>query len=403
MFKLADVSMQIVYPPNNGGKQAIYQRLMKISEKNEVAIFMINSEDEKISSDIDNIKSNINYYKIYSAVNPPKKKCGKIKLVIQLIKWLYSMKPRMASKIISKKIRNNITKNIISFGASVVFLETPFIAEAIDFNLLKKNKIKIILVMHNIETEFFKAANNWPKFLQSIEEKRIEKYENKIMNLCDYVFCLSPKDACYAKSIVNANKVKYTPVYLTCPKKQWQIQNKNKYIIFCGSLAFKPNLQGIEWFLENVFKEYIKIYPNVILKITGKVSEVIKQKLSLYKNVEFTGYLSSNNLENMIIYSSFSVVPIIDGGGVKMKLLESLSYGVPTITTEHGYNGVGFNEKNIEKMPFLVSRNKKDFLKYMIMLTEKQDLKNTISKNAREFFKKEYSSDENVNNWISFI
>lgn len=39
------------------------------------------------------------------------------------------------------------------------------------------------------------------------------------MNLCDYIFCLSPKDACYAKSIVNANKVKYTPVYLTCPKK----------------------------------------------------------------------------------------------------------------------------------------------------------------------------------------
>lgn len=47
MFKLADVSMQILYPPNNGGKQAIYQRLIKISEKNEVAIFMINSEDEK--------------------------------------------------------------------------------------------------------------------------------------------------------------------------------------------------------------------------------------------------------------------------------------------------------------------------------------------------------------------
>lgn len=403
MYKLADVSMQILFPANNGGKQAIYQRLLKLAENNKIAVFMINSEDEKIVSNIDEIKTNIGFYKIYPAINPPKRKSGKIELLVQLIKWVYSMKPRMACKIISKNVKRDITRNIISFGANIVFLETPFVAELLDFDLLKKNRIKTILVMHNIETEFFKAANHWPKILQYIEEKRIQKYENKIMKLCDYIYCLSPKDTYYAEKIVKADKVKYTPVYLEMPKKQWNLQNKSNYIIFCGSLAFKPNFQGVKWFLDEVFKEYIKVYPNMKLKITGKISTTIRKNFNDYSNIEFTGYLSNNDLENLIINSSFAVVPIINGGGVKMKLLEAISYAVPTITTEHGYDGVMFNKDSIEKSPFLVAKNKKDFLQYMIMLTEEKFFKNAISKNAKEFFEKEYSSKNNLDKWMSFM
>ena len=403
MYRLVDVSMQILFPANNGGKQAIYQRIMKLSKKNKMAVFMINSEDEKVVSNIDDITSNIEFYKIYPAVNPPKKKLGKIRLFIQLIKWFYSMKPRMAAKIISKEIKKDITKNIVSFDSDVVFLETPFVAELLDFNILRKNKIKIVLVMHNIEKDFFKAANNWPKLLRGIEEKRIQKYENKIMNLCDYIYCLSPKDAYYAKNIVEEEKIKYTPVYLETPKKQWNLNCNSKYVVFCGSLSFKPNLQGIEWFLENVFKEYIKKYPDIILKITGKVNEVVRMRLKKYSNIEFTGYLSNDDLENIIINSFFGVVPIINGGGVKMKLLESISYGVPTITTKHGYEGIMFNEKDLERKPFLVANNKEEFLQYMVLLTEKLTLKEKISKNARSFFKKVYSSEGNINNWMSFV
>ena len=65
--------------------------------------------------------------------------------------------------------------------------------------------------------------------------------------------------------------------------------------------------------------------------------------------------------KTVMLNSLFAVVPIMGGSGVKVKLLESMAYGIPTITTLHGYQGVEFSERT--EPPFLVAEDENDFLR----------------------------------------
>lgn len=389
---------QYVYPPKDGGKRGIYYRLKYLSRKLNLHLFFVNTGDAVVGdADFSWAKNTI----VIPQLVKPSFKCNKFELLLQLLLWLESGVPRQSYILLSKKIKQNINNYIIENNISVILMETPFVYTMLDLKFIKEHNVRLVSVFHNVENIYFQEISTWPKKIATLEKRRIEKIERCVLDDSDLSICISPYDKEWYENNLNAREIKYLPSVLPKADKMWK-NSETGYIVFFSQLSFPPNYLGLMWFLENVFAKYCDIFPGIKLKITGKISNEKRYSIEKFKNVEMTGFLNDGDFDLLLQNTLFSIAPINQGSGVKIKLLEALSYGIPTIATRHCYDGIRFKTKSGDE-PFVVADNADEFLQHMIEFTRSRIRREKISNNAYDFYEKEYSSEENINNWMKNI
>lgn len=114
---------------------------------------------------------------------------------------------------------------------------------------------------------------------------------------------------------------------------------KRKGLLFVGGFAHHPNKDAVMWFVEEIWplirrNMEIPFYivgskaPEEILALDGREGIVVK------------GFVSDQELEALYGACQVVVVPLRFGAGVKGKVIESLYYGMPTVTTSIGAEGI---------------------------------------------------------------
>ena len=95
------------------------------------------------------------------------------------------------------------------------------------------------------------------------------------------------------------------------------------------------NLASIQYFIDHIFPEIIRVHPDVLLRIGGSICK----KLTIqHKNIILQGYIN----DQASFYGSGDIVinPELSGTGYKVKAMEALSYGMPFVATTAGAAGV---------------------------------------------------------------
>jgi glycosyltransferase involved in cell wall biosynthesis len=116
-----------------------------------------------------------------------------------------------------------------------------------------------------------------------------------------------------------------------------------KRILFVGSLDYFPNVEGLKWFCSCIWPEFIKTYPDSTLTIVGKMQKDpndIDDILGKPKNTDI--FINVPDLSPYYKDSCLSIVPLLNGSGTRLKILESASYGRPVISTAKGMEGLDF-------------------------------------------------------------
>ena len=107
-------------------------------------------------------------------------------------------------------------------------------------------------------------------------------------------------------------------------------------MIITGSLWYGPNYDGIKWFLDEVFP---KINKDISLIIAGgSPNDELKSRV---QNNQGRIMLidSPKDMDAYFRKASLSVAPVFDGAGMKVKVAEALSYGLPVVGTSHAFTG----------------------------------------------------------------
>ena len=118
--------------------------------------------------------------------------------------------------------------------------------------------------------------------------------------------------------------------------------DKTKDIYFIGS-THTPNIEAINYFLEHVWVNVIKLDSNIKFHIIGSCGYSIEKS---YENVEIRGFMSDNELNNFLNSVRINIVPLLSGGGMKGKVLQSFNHGVPVISSDIGIQGMNVNDKS---------------------------------------------------------
>lgn len=397
MAHVLAVAMQYIYPPTDGGKGGIYYRWEKLSRESSLHIAIVNSANAELRNEGFAWSDSC---LVFPQVIKPSQECSKIELIRQMFHWLISGEPRQYLVCRSSVVRNKMMEIIKKENITTILLESPFVAGMIDLQEIKKMGIRIVTVFHNVEHIYFQDTNRWPKYLAEMEYHRICKFEKMMLRLSDEVICISPSDARCYQSMLPSASIDYCPTVMPVKKKKWKSDKAREYLVFCSQLSFVPNYEGLLWFLKNVWAFYHEKFPKVKLKITGNVKSEIQSKIRSYSGVELTGFLSDDALDELMSHTLFSVIPVLRGSGVKIKLLDSLSMGIPTIATTHCYEGVEYDCPQ-EEAPFLVADDSNSFLQYMETITVNKDRRDRLGENGFAYFDRVYASDENVRLWLS--
>jgi glycosyltransferase involved in cell wall biosynthesis len=104
-------------------------------------------------------------------------------------------------------------------------------------------------------------------------------------------------------------------------------------LAFVGALSHPPNVVGLEHFIQHIFPLVLQRQPNAELHVAGRSPP---KRLSRYagSNVRFVGYV--DDLGAFLGEASAVVVPLVSGGGIKVKTLEALGLRAPVVSTSIG-------------------------------------------------------------------
>lgn len=162
--------------------------------------------------------------------------------------------------------------------------------------------------------------------------------------------------------------------------------SKRRYgeLVFVGGFKHHPNVDAMQYFCRDVLPLIAREKPEVQLKIIG--SNPPAEILTLAsKHVEVVGYVpeTAPYLETAYI----SVAPLRYGGGMKGKVGEAMSHGLPVVTTSFGAEGFGLEPSR----DFLLGDTPGDFAAQVITLLDDPDLYNRVARSGYEFIQKHYS------------
>ena len=265
--------------------------------------------------------------------------------------------------------------------------------------LLRKDT-PIIYDAHNVKSDLTKYISNDPKisFLEKIFALIYTPLQERIAVKCaDHIISVSHEDKMrfIEKYSINEKKVTVIPsgvniIDLTRLKDKDEIRNElgidgNKLvIIFHGSYFYFPNKEAIDLIKNYIAPEVIKINKDVLFVIAGFDVPVFERD-----NIKSIGFVE--DIYSLLHAADIAIVPILGGGGTRLKILDYMGVGLPIVTTKKGIEGI--NAKNGEHALIVDDVNEEfiDAIKYLI---DNEQERERIGANARRLAEEEYDWDK---------
>lgn len=244
-------------------------------------------------------------------------------------------------------------------------------------DLIKKNKNKNTKTIITIEDFISINGYEWNNGNYNLGWSLNE--EIKKINLFDKAICISNDEMSFFEKLCKKVEFEHIPHFLD---PNFNNDRKKKYdITFIGS--DNPfNKRGIIWFFNEIMPF---LDDNLNIQIIGEVNKYLSYYKEKYKNITFLNHV--DKLDNIYKDSKITICPLLGGTGLKIKVVESLSYGVPVVTTKYGVIGFPDNAKGC-----IITNDPLEFAQGINYLLNDDLIYNYYVKEAEKYFLENFST-----------
>jgi glycosyltransferase involved in cell wall biosynthesis len=148
-------------------------------------------------------------------------------------------------------------------------------------------------------------------------------------------------------------------------------------VTFLGGMHWPPNAEGVSWFAQQVWPRVARAVPAAVLTLIGKGAPKRLRRQSLGTRIEVTGYLS--DLERYLSETAAFIVPLRSGAGMRVKILDAWSWGLPVVSTTVGAEGIS----TIDGENLLIADDEETFADSLIRVMQESNLARRLSENGR--------------------
>ncbi len=215
--------------------------------------------------------------------------------------------------------------------------------------------------------------------------------EMKLLNLADAVVAIQAEEREAVRKHLPSKRVILAPMAVS-PAAAPQA-GPNGTLLFVGSDTV-PNLDGIGWFLAEVWPRLLGLHPNAQLRIAGSCCGSLH---GLPPNVTLLGRI--DDLAATYRQAGVVISPLRSGSGLKIKLVEALGHGKACVVTATTLQGV----RDLVGRAVMQADDASDFLEAIASLLHDYEARSRLAERALTVARRHFSPAACYRDLLTFI
>jgi glycosyltransferase involved in cell wall biosynthesis len=294
---------------------------------------------------------------------------------------LFSSRPQYVWTFPVERMRKRLERLVQTLDLDVVHFEHLYLVEL----LPALGDLPAVLGEQNVEFEVIRklggiANNPVHKVRDYLAYNKMRSFETHWVPQFPVCLAVSEQDANLLKPISGETELHLVPNGVDsrafAPPKN-EFKRCPNSVLFFGTLNYGPNRDGIIYFCENIWPAVHATRPDTTLEIIGINPTPDILALSKLPGVVVTGFVP--DIRPKLWTAAISVVPLQWGGGTRLKILEALAAGCPTISTSLGAEGLDLREQQ----EIVIADTPHEFAQGVIDLLAHPDKRATLSAAGR--------------------
>lgn len=372
-MRILFLSAWFPYPPNNGSKLRIYNLLGGLAQYHEITLISLSDEPQgepapelkKLCQQIHVIQSR--------PYNPSS---------IRALSGLFSPKPRVLVAQYDSSVSDLIRDEIGKGHYDLVVASQWYMAAYLD------NLPGVPAVFEEAEIGIFEdkaaqASSSLKQLRHKLTNYKMQRYFRHL--LARFGACTVASEA--ERNLLQRMAPEYSGIEVipNCVRvadyAEIQVAPEPNTLIFTGSFRYFANYEAMLWFLQEVYPLVKAQIPAVRLAITG---DHAGKPLPQADGVVLKGFV--DDIRPFIAASWLSVVPILAGGGTRLKILEAMALRTPVIATSKGAEGLAAKDG----VHLLIADTPQAFAEATIRLLNDPQLRRKLADQGYELVRTKY-------------
>jgi polysaccharide biosynthesis protein PslH len=212
---------------------------------------------------------------------------------------------------------------------------------------------------------------------------RVWRHQARLVRSFDRVFVCSERDR---RRFRNPN-VCVVPNGIDIPPSPPTRHTDGRTMMFCGLLSYRPNVDGIQFFVKSVFPLVQRAIRDARLLIVGRAPT--PDIRALHDGTAITVAADVPSVSDYYAAATIAVAPIRFGGGTRIKILEAWAHGVPVVSTAVGCEGLDA----VDGTHLMIADRARDLAEQCVSLLRSSQLRERLSTAARDLVSERYQWD----------
>ncbi|QKJ31914.1 glycosyltransferase family 4 protein [Mucilaginibacter mali] len=282
-----------------------------------------------------------------------------------------------------------LVREVRNTAYDIIQFEGLFVAPYLE-SVRKNTKAKLVYRAHNIEHQVWhrlamQKQDPIKRFFLNMISNRIKKYELEILNSFDAIAVFTGQDKKTMEDYGAKQYIEVIPVGIDMDKYRPEPQ-KTEFpsLFFLGSLSWMPNREGIEWFLENFHNHLVNGELRTRFYVAGNDIPEQFDEYEVMGKIYIQGEV--DDALEFVNSKAIMIVPLLSGGGMRVKIVEGMAMQKCIISTSLGAEGIQYHDgANI-----LIADTREEFFKAIKRCVSDEEFCRTIGLNARRMIESQH-------------
>lgn len=396
-MKLLFLAHRIPYPPNKGDKIRSFHELRALSERgHEVHLLAFADDAGDLGYQVDLAK-----YCASVEILPLHRQWAKL----GALRALFSARPLSLGFYESTQMRQAVQQKLAETNFDAVFVYSSTMAQYVPPELAGRTLVDLVDVDSEKWLDYARTTSGPLAWLYKLEWKRLRRYEQEIVATYAQTLLTTPREVALLTEVDEFTRrarlrtltngvdlTHYRPEpwrlnlldKLPLNERQWFADPSAPRLVFTGVMDYYANVEGVKFFVEEVFPRVREQEPHAEFLIVGSKPTAEVLELGKQPGVHVTGFVE--DVRPYLQAATACVVPLRIARGVQNKVLEAMAIGKAIAATTEGV--AGLNVTDGEEL--LIANSPRRMAEQIVKLIRDEALRRELGTNARSFVEEQH-------------
>ncbi len=343
-LRIAHIVVEVPWPPDKGGKVSFLNHIMELSRAPGVSVSLVLLDADGDRADQAGHFREIGLETEVFPRSLPHVAEGFAAGVRALASFLSSPKPRICRVRKSDAAIRHVGE-LLGRGLDAIVCEHISGLEMIPREAFRS--VPVICVTHNVERRVALDQFRFQGILSPLrlfflgEYLKTVFYERHLMKRVSAVISISGSDAGWYSRTYPGTRVVLTDEPIPVREQRWKGSESGRKLLFIGSHRYFPNLDALRWLAGRFMPALRRIDPAAVLSVCGLSEDEARELGITCEGIEYLGFVNEEALPGLHCSHDLYLCPIRLGSGIKMKILDAMSYLMPVAAVPQSLSGIG--------------------------------------------------------------